>query len=307
MEKYKETELGLHVSNPVETLINIIPEKSLFQPIWNYLRENHQDTLRSPLLPVIISVSTYFILCLFYTTLDCLCSVVPSINRYRIHASQPVKLQNVLKALGLTFYNHVVFVFPASVAQWYWRPELPLEEVAPTVPEFTLGVLGCIILFDFQYYLWHLVHHRSQWLYVNFHAIHHEYSRPFCWVTQYMSAWELTSVGFWTTVDPVLLRCHTITGYAFMVFNIWVSVDDHSGYDFPWSIHNLVPFGLWGGSVKHDTHHRRPTTNFEPFFSHWDWLCGTNSEYHHSPAMAAEKKKTPSTDTTKPIVKNGLD
>ncbi|KAG9353708.1 hypothetical protein JZ751_011830 [Albula glossodonta] len=227
-------------------------------------------------------------------------SRVSWINKYRIHSDRPVKLQSVLKAVGLTLHNHVVFVFPASIAQWYWRPPLPLEEAAPTVTEFTLGILGCLLLFDFQYYLWHLAHHRSQWLYVTFHAIHHEYPQPFCWVTQYMSAWELVSVGFWTTVDPVLLRCHTLTGYAFMVFNIWVSVDDHSGYDFPWSLHNLVPFGLWGGSVKHDTHHQRPKTNFQPFFSHWDWLCGTSSQHCHSPAMVAKVRRTVSHQPTNP-------
>uniref|UniRef100_W5MEI6 Fatty acid hydroxylase domain-containing protein n=1 Tax=Lepisosteus oculatus TaxID=7918 RepID=W5MEI6_LEPOC len=254
-------------------------KESLLQPLWTYLRTNHQEVLRSPLFPVIISVSTYFMACLLYMTLDSLSLVVPGINSYRIHPDQPVKLQSILKAIWLTVYNHVVFVFPAAAAQWYWRPPLPLEEKAPTVLEFTMGILGCTLLFDFQYYFWHMIHHKIQWLYVTFHAIHHEYFQPFCWVTQYMSAWELVSVGFWTTIDPIILQCHILTGYAFMVFNIWISVDDHSGYDFPWSLHNWIPFGLWGGSVKHDTHHQKPMTNFEPFFSHWDWLCGTHSDH----------------------------
>ncbi|KAK6494873.1 cholesterol 25-hydroxylase-like protein 2 [Huso huso] len=269
---------------------DFIPEAPVLQPVWDYLRKNHQDALRSPLFPVIISVSTYFILCLFYMTLDFLSTVLPALNRFRIHSEHPVKLQSILKAVQLTLFNHVVFVFPAAIAQWFWRPPLPLEAAAPTILEFTMGVLGCTILFDFQYYFWHMVHHKFRWLYVTFHAIHHEYYEPFCWVTQYMSVWELLSVGLWTTLDPIILQCHALTGYAFMVVNIWISVDDHSGYDFPWSLHNLIPFGLWGGSVKHDTHHLRPTTNFEPFFSHWDWLCGTSSDHNHSSAMTVQKR-----------------
>ncbi|XP_048875055.1 cholesterol 25-hydroxylase-like protein 2 [Brienomyrus brachyistius] len=279
------------VSEITWEIVTMIPEKPPLQLIWDYLRTNHKEMLRSPLFPIVVSVSTYFITCLFYTTLDGLSTLVPALNRYRIHPDQPIKLSGVLKAVMLTLYNHLVFVFPASVAQWYWRPPLPLEERAPTALEFTLGILGCILLFDFQYYLWHLAHHRSQWLYVTFHAIHHEYSKPFCWVTQYMSAWELASVGFWTTVDPVLLHCHHLTSTVFMVFNIWISVDAHSGYDFPWSLQNLIPFGLWGGSVKHDAHHRCPTTHFQPYFSHWDWLCGTNSGNFKSSAIARKRKR----------------
>ncbi|XP_028828855.1 cholesterol 25-hydroxylase-like protein 2 [Denticeps clupeoides] len=253
------------------------PERSLLQPAWDYLRSNHQDTLRSPLLPVYLSVSTYFLSCLFYSAVDVLSSVFPGTNCYRIHSERPIKKTDVVKALGLTLYYHMVLVFPASLAQWYWRPPLPLPKDAPGLSELLLGLLGCLLLFDFQYFLWHLVHHRSKWLYVLFHSLHHEFSRPFSWVTQYMSAWELISLGFWTTVDPVLLCCHPLTGYIFMVLNVVASVDDHSGYDFPWALHHLVPLGLWGGPVKHDIHHQKPSTNFAPYFSHWDWLVGSGS------------------------------
>ncbi|XP_028660420.2 cholesterol 25-hydroxylase-like protein 2 [Erpetoichthys calabaricus] len=250
-------------------------EKPFFAPLWDYLRINYNEVMRSPLLPVFLSIFTYLSLCLFYMTLDLLAPLVPAINRYKIHPENPVKALDILKAILLTLYNHVIFVFPAAVAQWYWRPKLPLVEDAPTLLEFSTGIIGCTILFDSQYYIWHLVHHKSRWLYVTFHATHHEYHTTFCWVTQYMSAFELMSVGFWTTLDPVLLQCHPLTGYAFMVFNVWISVEDHSGYDFPWALHNIIPFELWGGSVKHDMHHQKPTANFQPFFSHWDWLGGT--------------------------------
>ncbi|MFT7815616.1 cholesterol 25-hydroxylase-like protein 2 [Arapaima gigas] len=283
--------VGYKLNNAAKKMITIIPEKSPLQVLWDYLCQNHGEMLRSPLCPVVISVAMYFIACLFYTILDGLSSVMPAVNRYRIHSEQPVKLKSVLKALALTFYNHIVFVFPASVAQWYWRPPLPLEDTAPTVMEFTVHILGCMVLFDSQYYLWHWAHHKSKWLYATFHAVHHEFSQPFCWVTQYMSAWEVASVGFWTTINPVLLGCHSLTGFFFMMFNIWVSVDDHSGYDFPWSLHNVIPFNLWGGSPKHDTHHRSPSTNYAPYFSHWDWVSGTSSDYLVSPAMAEKKKR----------------
>ncbi|XP_062903751.1 cholesterol 25-hydroxylase-like protein 2 [Mobula hypostoma] len=265
--------------------------RSLLQPLWDYLRVNHQDTLRSPLFPVIISVSTYFITCTFYMTLDILAHRCPAINKYKIHPEQHVTWANILKTLWLTGYNHVIFIFPAAAFQWYWRPPIPLLEDAPQLSEFLIGILSCTILFDFQYYFWHLMHHKFRWLYTTFHAIHHEYYAPFSWSTQYLSAWELISLGFWTTINPIILQCHSLTGFTFMILNVWLSVDDHSGYDFPWSLHNIIPFGLWGGSVKHDAHHQKPQYYFAPYFSHWDWLCGTCCEYKRSPAYLEMEKK----------------
>ncbi|XP_005720155.1 cholesterol 25-hydroxylase-like protein 2 [Pundamilia nyererei] len=249
----------------------------VLQPIWDYLRQNYHDLLRSPLFPVVLSVTTYFLLVALYTVLDLLAPTWPCINRYRLHPDRPITWPNIWPTLGVTIYNHLLYIFPAAVAQWLWRPPTPLPPEAPTLFSFFLGILGCMVVFDFQYYLWHLLHHRVAWLYRTFHAIHHQYNQPFSLVTQYLSGWELFSVGFWATVDPILLQCHCLTAWSFMVFNVYVSTEDHCGYDFPWATHNLVPFGLWGGAPKHDTHHQRPGTNFAPFFSHWDWLGGTHT------------------------------
>lgn len=254
-----------------------LSERSLLQPVWDYLQQNHESTLRSPLFPVVLSVSAYLGLVLCYTVLDLLAPTWPSIRRYQIHQDRTVTWSNISTTLALTTYNHLLYIFPAAVAQWLWRPPVPLPREAPTVSAFLLGIAGCTVVFDFQYYLWHLLHHRVGWLYRTFHALHHQYRQPFSLVTQYLSAWELFSVGFWATVDPLLLQCHCLTAWAFMLFNVWVSTEDHCGYDFPWATHRLIPFGLWGGALRHDAHHQQPGTNFAPFFAHWDWLGGTAS------------------------------
>ncbi|XP_062340798.1 cholesterol 25-hydroxylase-like protein 2 [Osmerus eperlanus] len=254
-----------------------LSEQSVLQPAWDYLHQNHHEHLRSPLFPVVLSISLYFLLVFIYTLLDLLAPTWPSINRYKLHPDKLVTWENIWTTLGVTTYNHLVYIFPAAAAQWLWRPPTPLPREAPTLWGFVLGILGCTVVFDFQYYLWHLLHHRVPWLYRTFHAIHHQYNQPFSLVTQYLSGWELFSVGFWATADPILLQCHCLTAWGFMLFNIWVSTEDHCGYDFPWAMHNLVPFGLWGGTPKHDAHHQKPGTHFAPFFAHWDWLGGTNA------------------------------
>ncbi|KAI9529809.1 hypothetical protein NQZ68_008048 [Dissostichus eleginoides] len=105
---------------------------------------------------------------------------------------------------------------------------------------------------------------------------------PFSWSTEHLSPSELMTVGLWSNQDPLILKCHPLTSWCVIVFSIWMSVEDHIGYDLPWSLNHLVPFGLLGGAPAHDMHHQKPNSNYAPFFSHWDRLFGT--------AVALEKK-----------------
>ncbi|CAB1458901.1 unnamed protein product [Pleuronectes platessa] len=290
------------------------------------------------------------------------------VQQFKIQPSRRPTASTLLHCAGVTLYNHVFLVLPASVAQWAWRPPIDLpdqnqnqkyfiakcgggikvrvrvgvpglvdkancsrEEAglvaggfgpdgpqppargrnlkefvtrvgrishnlactpqgprgkqAPFLMELTAGVIGNLLLFDFQYFIWHLLHHRIRWLYVTFHAIHHNFTSPFALTTQCLGGWELITVGFWTTLNPVILRCHLLTTWAFMVVHVYVSIEDHCGYDFPWSTSRLIPFGIYGGPSKHDVHHQKPNTNFAPHFCHWDKIFGTYADVSFSSSI----------------------
>ncbi|CAM9505997.1 cholesterol 25-hydroxylase-like protein 1, member 2 [Lampetra fluviatilis] len=255
-------------------------EESLLQPLWDILRLNYGHTLRSPIFPAVLSVMAYYVFCLLFTAVGLVARrLAPHLRHYKIQASkEEPSLRVVCDCVALTIYNNVVFVLPATVAQWYWRPAIDLPEKAPGLFELCHGVLACLLLFDFQYFAWHLLHHRVRWLYRTFHAVHHECTVPFAWSTQYMGGWELMSVGLWTTIDPIVLHCHLLTTWTFMLLNVYLSIEDHSGYDLPWGLHHLLPRGLYGGAPHHDLHHQKPTKNFAPYFCHWDKIFGTSVE-----------------------------
>ncbi|XP_055011574.1 cholesterol 25-hydroxylase-like protein 1, member 2 [Boleophthalmus pectinirostris] len=278
----------MDVPTPRHIWVNYFHNESLLQPLWDSLRVHYADYLRSPLFPVILTVSSYFIFCAPYVVCDLMGDRWPWVQKYKLQPNVRPTYATMLHCAGVTLWNHLFLVFPASVAQWAWRPPVDLPENAPTLPEFVTGVIGNLLLFDFQYYIWHLLHHRIRWLYVTFHAIHHKYSSPFALATQCLGGWELLTVGFWTTLNPILLKCHLLTTWAFMVVHVYVSVEDHCGYDFPWSISRLVPFGVYGGPNMHDVHHQKPTRNFAPHFGHLDRLFGTHAEY----CYANPKKNT---------------
>ena len=260
-------------------------KNSLLQPLWDNLRLNYSDYLRSPLFPILLTVSSYFVFCLPFLICDIVGDRWPWVQQYKIQPSRRPTAAALLHCASVTLHNHVFLVLPASVAQWAWRPPVDLPDRAPSLLELIAGVIGNLLLFDFQYFIWHLLHHRIRWLYVTFHAIHHKYSSPFALATQCLGGWELVTLGFWTTLNPVILRCHLLTTWAFMVLHVYVSIEDHCGYDFPWSSSRLIPFGIYGGPSKHDVHHQKPSTNFAPHFSHWDKIFGTHANFCFSATM----------------------
>ncbi|KAM9568015.1 LOW QUALITY PROTEIN: cholesterol 25-hydroxylase-like protein 1, member 2 [Salvelinus alpinus] len=247
-------------------------------PLWNSVRPNHRDSLRSPLFPIVLTVSSYFVFCLPFLACDIIGDRWPWAE-FKIQPSRRPTPSMLLHCAGISLHNHMLLVLPASVAQLTWRPPVTLPDQVPTLVELITGVTGNLLLFDFQYFIWHLLHH---WLYITFHAIHHNYSAPFVLATQCLGGWELVTVCFWTTLNPVMLRCHLLTTWVFMVLHVYVSVEDHCGYDFPWSTSRLIPFSIYRGPSKDDVHHQKLNKNFAPYFSHWDKIFGTHADFSFS-------------------------
>ncbi|KAL7383822.1 hypothetical protein ABVT39_018269 [Epinephelus coioides] len=196
------------------------------------------------------------------------------VHRFKIQPQSEVTWAMAWRCLRKILHNHVCFIFPLSVVQWYWRPVFA-PTLAPEMLSVVKDLLACLLLFDMQYFLWHLLHHKVPWLYHVFHKEHHIYMATFALTTENTSVWEMLSLAFFTGLNPALLDCHPLTEMLFFVTNMYLSVEAHSGYEFPWSPHRLVPFGLYGGARHHDLHHLKFTVNYAPYFTHWDRLFGT--------------------------------
>ncbi|TMS01433.1 cholesterol 25-hydroxylase-like protein [Larimichthys crocea] len=245
----------------------------LLRPFWTFLR-GHSSLLNSPFFPVVFSLSVYLSFCLPFLLLDSLSSRWALVRRYKLQSQSSVSWASMQSCLALTFYNHLVFIFPLTVMHWYLRPAY-LPEEPPTMPCLLAQVLVCLLLFDFQSFTWHLLHHKVPWLYRNFHKVHHTYTSTSALTTEYSGVWETLSLGLFAAANPIMLGCHPLTELAFFVVNIWLSVEDHCGYDLPWATHRLVPLGLYGGARHHDLHHLKSKYNYAPYFTHWDCLAGT--------------------------------
>lgn len=248
-------------------------EGLLLQSFWDRIR-TQQYLLRSPLFPTFFSLTIYLSCCLPFFCLDLLSSRVALVRRFKIQPKSEMTWTMARSCLLKVLHTHAVFILPLSVLHWYWRPVI-LPDEAPETGRVVRDVLACLLLFDTQCFVWHYLHHKVPWLYQTFHKEHHRYTATFSLTAEHSGVWETLSLSFFAALSPVLLGCHPLTEMLFFTLNIWLSVEDHSGYDFPWSPHRLVPFGLYGGARHHDLHHLKFKVNYAPYFTHWDRLFGT--------------------------------
>uniref|UniRef100_A0A8C5MDE3 Fatty acid hydroxylase domain-containing protein n=1 Tax=Leptobrachium leishanense TaxID=445787 RepID=A0A8C5MDE3_9ANUR len=247
------------------------------QPFWDCLLENVGDLLISPFFPVLLAFSGYVCFSFPFAVVDLLGDRCQFLYQYKIQKKRQPTVMMMCLCFWRAVSNHLVYVFPVVTLSCFFMPPPALPPTAPSVWTLLGEVFSCRLLFDFQYFIWHILHHKNHWLYQKIHAVHHKYSAPFSWSSQNLGGYELMTVGFWSNNNPILLRCHPLTAWVCNLLSIWMSVNDHIGYDFPWSLSHVLPFGLYGGALAHDLHHQKPETNFAPFFGHWDLIFGTSS------------------------------
>jgi sphinganine C4-monooxygenase len=141
-------------------------------------------------------------------------------------------------------------------------------------------IVGAIVYDSWQYWI-HRYMHINTFLYRHLHSTHHKIILPYSFSALYnhpLEAFLLDTIGGAVTMLLVGLSNWEAT----ILFSIAMvkTVDDHCGYQVPW---NPLQQIFTNNARYHYVHHQIPgiKTNFsQPFFSFWDFLCGTeNSQY----------------------------
>ena len=83
--------------------------------------------------------------------------------------------------------------------------------------------------------------------------------------------------------------------WIWLCISIQLSVDAHSGYEFPVSLASLLPSYLGplklGGPKHHDDHHKYFRYNYQPFLTYLDDLMGTTYDEAKEKAKADAKAR----------------
>jgi methylsterol monooxygenase len=199
----------------------------------------------------------------------------------------------------LVLFSHFTVELPQI---WFFHPMCQFFGLSTTVPfpsvyKMALQIAVFFVLED----TWHYWVHRAMhcgFLYKNVHKIHHQYSAPFGLAAEYASPIEVMILGLGTVSSPILWCAitgdlHILTMYLWIVLRLFQAIDAHSGYEFPWSLHHVLPF--WAGAEHHDVHHERFIGNYSSSFRWWDYVLDTEagpeaSKRRREKKLAASKK-----------------
>lgn len=246
----------------------------VLQGTWEYVRAGQEEILRSPYLPASCAFLLHVLLSSPFFLLDALAGVSQRVRSWRIAAGSgpPPSLRQWVDCFWRVLYRYLTVVLPATaVFQSLRSPAVP--ELAPSCWQLFVEVFGCFLLFDTLFFIWHLSMHRVPWLYQNVHQLHHQHHIPFALAAQDSSSAELLSLLLFALGSAWLLGCHPLSEAFFHLINSWLAVEDHCGYNLPWSLHRLLP--CLGGAPFHQAHHSFHSGNYAPYFTHWDHLFGT--------------------------------
>ena len=167
---------------------------------------------------------------------------------------------------------------------WYLGFWIPFGGIVkarriPTSPP-TLGlvfreVLLALLIYDFLFFLGHNLLHRVPFLYKHVHSKHHKMPT----VRAGDSVRHSFMDGMWDVICAVValnvLKAHAFSRLVFNAVAIYLIVEAHAGINFPWMMHNIVPFHVFAGPVAHDLHHQSGSGNFQKFFTYLDSFFGT--------------------------------
>lgn len=137
---------------------------------------------------------------------------------------------------------------------------------------------------DFGFHMMHrLLHCKNKRLplYQWIHKQHHEFKYPVSIASEYCHPLEYALSNHFTSFFGLFLlgnKCHMWTLMTWGTLRVLETHEGHSGYEFPWSIFRLIPFG--GDATYHFFHHTKNVGNYSSFFTIWDTVFDSNKEFY---------------------------
>lgn len=181
------------------------------------------------------------------------------------------------QSIKTVVFNHLVisniFVLPNLIFDFC---EFNTDKAdLPSAFELLWQLTASYLADDAFFYWSHRALH-SDFLYNRIHKKHHEWKHTIVISTENTHWFEYIFGNLLSVhVVPLLLgkRMHMVTYLTWICLITHESNDGHSGYEFSWSPHRLIPFSI--GSEFHYFHHLLFTGNYSSTFTHWDKICNT--------------------------------
>jgi sterol desaturase/sphingolipid hydroxylase (fatty acid hydroxylase superfamily) len=148
----------------------------------------------------------------------------------------------------------------------------------PSGSEILGQLILCMILEDFAFHHTHQLLHTKQLYWI--HKLHHKYHASISIAAVHAHPIEFMVGNLLPSLlGPLLLqqRMHRWSFCVWAVFRSSAALENHSGYEFPWSLYQAIPFKA--PTEYHDFHHNRNLETYSGVLRFWDMVYGTNQHY----------------------------
>ncbi|KAH3683667.1 hypothetical protein WICPIJ_005351 [Wickerhamomyces pijperi] len=272
----------------VSTVKSVSPHLTFMETYWAaWYHYMQNDVLATGLLFFCLHEFMYFGRCLPWFIIDC----IPYFNQWKIQATKIPSGKEQWECFKYVLIHHFLV---EAIPIWGFHPlcqKLGISVAVP-FPEIStmLWQIGLFsVLEDSWHYWFHRLFHYGPF-YKYIHKQHHRYAAPFGFAAEYAHPVETMALGFGTVGFPIVFvyftgNLHLFTLCIWITLRLFQAIDSHSGYDFPWSLHNFVPF--WAGAEHHDLHHHYFIGNYASSFRWWDFTLDTEA----GPEAKAEREE----------------
>lgn len=152
------------------------------------------------------------------------------------------------------------------------NPQILIVTGYPKMWDIVWQNLTILLIDDFYMYWYHRLLH-TRVLFKNIHHIHHRAYNPNLFDFIYAHPLEPFIGSFAVIGCYLFLLPHIVTICISIVIRYIHENEIHSGYDFPWSVSNIIPFLV--PARDHDLHHSRGKGNYGNMFTFWDKIFQT--------------------------------
>jgi sterol desaturase/sphingolipid hydroxylase (fatty acid hydroxylase superfamily) len=211
---------------------------------------------------------------------------IPFFDQYRVddkpwhwESLGPEGWQEMLKnTLGLVLFNFIGVTFPLMYINARYLFGTPFRLDSDSVGsggEMFWQLMFCLVLEDFGFHHAHQLLHTKQFYWI--HKVHHRYHAPIGIASVYAHPIEYVLGNVLPSAMLLQNRMHGWTFCVWLAFRASAAVENHSGYEFPWSMYQAIPFKA--PTEYHDFHHSKNLGTYSGVLRFWDWVYGTNRQY----------------------------
>ena len=190
--------------------------------------------------------------------------------------SNPPVIEQSKWHLGFWTFELPLYVLPLYI----WDICIPRRAAkiaawgAPTALGICKDVTCALLLYDLGFFVCHYLMHKIPFLYKYVHSKHH--------INTEVRASDIVRLSFVEEIVDVgisilalnYLKAHPVSRTIYNIIITFLLTELHSGFNFPWTPQNVIPFGLATGSKGHHYHHRNGEKYYQKFFCHVDRLFG---------------------------------